>query len=206
MFLLWIRQLSGCLDQTPASVPRAVEGRSSPTNTPVFPPGSFLLLSFAWFCIFSPSGQVLLSALGWCSACTSVPEGVFLMCPMERDVLHVHHSSTILFSSLFFNWFILLENRGNLFFITLHSFSWFFLSNCVGYYFQHNVESRGDSEPVFLVLDLSRKVPSVFLLRKMLLRKYSAVLIFLNGQVGNAYWILILFSISGDNHIFPLIY
>ena len=54
------------------------------------PPSSFILPSFAWFCIFSPSGQVLLSALGWCSACTSVPEGVFLMCPMERDVLHVH--------------------------------------------------------------------------------------------------------------------
>ena len=46
---------------------------------------------------------------------------------------------------------------------------------------QHNAESRGDSEHVFLVLDLSGKVPSVFPLRKMLLRKYSTVLIFLNG-------------------------
>ena len=28
----------------------AAEGRSSPTNTPVFPPSSFILPSFAWFC------------------------------------------------------------------------------------------------------------------------------------------------------------
>ena len=37
MFLLWLRQLSGCGDQTPASVPPPAEGRSSPTNAPVFP-------------------------------------------------------------------------------------------------------------------------------------------------------------------------
>ena len=49
--------------------------------------------------------------------------------------------------------------------------------------FQHNVESRRDTEHIFLVVDLGGEVPSVFPLRKMLLRKYSAVLIFLNGSV-----------------------
>ena len=52
------------------------EGRSSPSNTPVFPTSSFLLMSFAWFYILFPAGQVLLSALSWHSACTSVSEGV----------------------------------------------------------------------------------------------------------------------------------
>ena len=64
--------------------------RSSLTKTPVFPASSFLLLSCAWFYIFFSVGQVLLFALSWCSACTSVSEGVFPDGPMERDVLHVH--------------------------------------------------------------------------------------------------------------------
>ena len=38
MFLLWLRQLPHCGDQTPASVPPATKGRSSPTNPPVFFP------------------------------------------------------------------------------------------------------------------------------------------------------------------------
>ena len=38
MFLLWLRQLSQCGDRILASVPQPAEGRSSPTNTPVFPP------------------------------------------------------------------------------------------------------------------------------------------------------------------------
>ena len=37
MFLLWLRQLPWCGDRTPASVPQPAEGRSSPTNTFVFP-------------------------------------------------------------------------------------------------------------------------------------------------------------------------
>ena len=48
------------------------KGRCSPTNTPVFPPSSFVLPSFAWFYIFFSTGQVLLSAVSCCSACTSV--------------------------------------------------------------------------------------------------------------------------------------
>ena len=39
------------------------QGRSSPSNTPVFPRTSFILLSFAWFYIFFSVGQVFLSAL-----------------------------------------------------------------------------------------------------------------------------------------------
>ena len=41
------------------SSPKRQGHTSSPTNTPVYPPSSFLLLSFAWFYIFS-FGQVLL--------------------------------------------------------------------------------------------------------------------------------------------------
>ena len=89
MFLLWLRQLPWCGDRTPASVLPPTEGRSSPSNTPVFPPSSFILPSFVWVYIFFSTGQVLLSALSWCSACTSMSEGVFLMYPW-RDVLHVH--------------------------------------------------------------------------------------------------------------------
>jgi len=66
------------------------KGRSSPTNTPVFPPCSFVLLSFVEFYIFFSTGQVLLSTLRWCSACTSVSEGVFLMY-LCKDVIKVNH-------------------------------------------------------------------------------------------------------------------
>ena len=46
-----------------------------------FPSSSCMLLSFVWLYVFFSAGQVLLSALSWCSACTSVSEGVFLMYP-----------------------------------------------------------------------------------------------------------------------------
>ena len=82
----------------PGSVPPLAEGRSSPTNTPVFPPSSFILLSFAWFYIFFSSGQVLLSSLSWCSACTSVSEGVFLMYLWREMYFMSTYSSAILFS------------------------------------------------------------------------------------------------------------
>ena len=98
MFLLWLRQLPGCGDQTPASVPPPTKGRSSPTNTPVFPPTSFLLPSFVWFYIFFSSGQALLSAVSCCSACTSVSEGVFLMYPWREMYFTSTYSSAILFS------------------------------------------------------------------------------------------------------------
>ena len=64
MFLLWLRQLPWCWDCIPASVPQPAEGRSSLTNTPVFPPSSFILLSFALFYYSFPlaSYSCLLSA------------------------------------------------------------------------------------------------------------------------------------------------
>ena len=74
------------------------EGRSSPTNAPVSPPSSFVLLSFAWFYMFFSTGQVLLSALGWCSAWGSVSGGVFLMHPLGEMCSTSTYSSAILFS------------------------------------------------------------------------------------------------------------
>ena len=69
------------------------------TTLPFFPPSSFVLRSFAWFYIFFSSGHVLLSALSWCSACTSVSEGVFLMDPWWEMCSTSTYSSAILFSS-----------------------------------------------------------------------------------------------------------
>ena len=97
MFLLWLRQLPRCGDWTPASVPPPAEGRSSPTNTPGFPPSSFILPSFAWVYILFSSGQELLSALSWYSGCTSVSEGVFLMYPWREMYSMSTYTSTILF-------------------------------------------------------------------------------------------------------------
>ena len=68
--------------------------------TLLFPPGSFLLPSFAWLYIFFSSGQALLSALSWCSACTSVSEGVLLMYLWREMYPTSAYSSAILFSSL----------------------------------------------------------------------------------------------------------
>ena len=89
MFILWLRQLSWCGDQTPASVAPPAEGRSSPTNTTVFLPSSFVLPSFASFYIFFFTGHELLSTLSWCSACSSVWRCIPVV-SMERDVLYVH--------------------------------------------------------------------------------------------------------------------
>ena len=101
MFLLWLRQLPRCGDWTPASVPPPAEGRSSPTNTPGFPPSSFILPSFAWVYILFSSGQELLSALSWYSGCTSVSEGVFLMYPWKEMYSTSTYFSAILFSPTF---------------------------------------------------------------------------------------------------------
>ena len=60
----------------------------------------FCLRSFAWFYIFFSIGQVLLSALSWCSACISVSEGVFLIYLWRYS--SSTYSSVIFFSSLSF--------------------------------------------------------------------------------------------------------
>jgi len=76
-----------------------LKGRCSPTKTPVFPPSSFALPSFAWVYIFFSAGQVLLSALSWCSACISVSEGVFPIYLWREMYATSIYSSAILFSS-----------------------------------------------------------------------------------------------------------
>ena len=52
---------------------------------------------FAWFYIFFSAGQLLLSTLSWCSACTSVSEGVFLMYQWREMYSISTYSSIILF-------------------------------------------------------------------------------------------------------------
>ena len=101
MFLLWLRQLPRRGDWIPALVPPPTEGRSHPTNTPVSPPSSFVLPSFAWFSIFFSGGQVLLSTFSWCSASTSVSEGVFLMHLWREMYSTSTYSSAILFPIVF---------------------------------------------------------------------------------------------------------
>jgi len=101
MFLLWLRQLPWHGDRTPASIPPPAKGRSNPTNTPVIPPSYFILLSFVRFYIFFSAGQVLLSTPRWCSACTSVSEGVFLMYPWREMYSMSAYFSSILFSPYF---------------------------------------------------------------------------------------------------------
>ena len=90
------------IDRTTASVPPPTKGRPHPTKTLVFPPSSFILPSFAWFYILFSTSQVLLFALSWYSACTSVSEGVFLMYPWREAYSTSTYSSTIVFSSLLF--------------------------------------------------------------------------------------------------------
>ena len=78
MFLLCPKQLPRYGSQTSASVPPPAKGTSSPANSPLFSPASFILSSFVWFYIFFSGGQILLPALSWCSA-RFVSEGLFLM-------------------------------------------------------------------------------------------------------------------------------
>ena len=65
--------------------------------------------------IFFSAGQVLLSALSWCSECTSVSEGVFLRC-LWREMYSIStYSPAILFSPKLN--FHTLENRTFFFFV-----------------------------------------------------------------------------------------
>ena len=69
------------------------------------PPSSFILPSFAWVYIFFSAGQILLSALRWCSAFTSVSEGVFLMYPWRE----MYSTSTVSSAILFFQYLSLSD-------------------------------------------------------------------------------------------------
>ena len=93
--LIW--GLDPCFSSPPA------ESRSSPTNTPVFPPvpssyrvllGSYRVLLGS---IHFPTVQGLLSVLSWCSSCPSVSEGVFLMYSWREMYSTFTYSSAILF-------------------------------------------------------------------------------------------------------------
>ena len=66
--VVWMWGSDPCFSSPPT------KGRASPTETPVFPTSSFILPNFVWFYIFFSASQILLSALSWCSACTSVSE------------------------------------------------------------------------------------------------------------------------------------
>ena len=103
MFLLWLRKLPRCGDLTSASAPPPAKGRFGPTNTPVFSPSSFILLSFAWVNTFFSASQVLLSTLSCCSAHTSVSEGIFLVYLWREMCSTYTYSSTILFSECIFS-------------------------------------------------------------------------------------------------------
>ena len=64
-------------------------------------PSSYQVFCGSIYC-FS-AGQILLSALSWCSPCTSVSEGVFLMYPWREMYSMSTYSSTVLVSHYFFN-------------------------------------------------------------------------------------------------------
>ena len=105
MFLLWLRQSPRCGDWTPASFPPPTEA-GPVLLTLLFFPSSFILPSFAWVYIFFSTGQAL-SALSWCSACTSLSEVVFLMYPWRWMYSTSTCSSTILFYlSIFYFWML----------------------------------------------------------------------------------------------------
>ena len=53
-----------------------------PLHPPMVPSSSQVLCGSVFFC----TGQVLLSTLSWCSACTCVSEGVFLIIHGERCI------------------------------------------------------------------------------------------------------------------------
>ena len=103
MLLLWLRQLPWCGNQTPASIPPPVEGRSNPTNTPVFPlvPSSYLVLrgpiySFPLVRYSCPSSAGVLNALlglkvySWCihgERCTPCPPTPLPSCSLHYFLL-----------------------------------------------------------------------------------------------------------------------
>ena len=89
MFLLWFRQLPLYGDGTPAPVPPPAEGRSSVTNTPVFPlvPLSYRVYVVLYI-LFHWSGTPVCSQLVFCMhfwVRRCIPN-----VSVERDVLRIH--------------------------------------------------------------------------------------------------------------------
>ena len=75
--------------------------------------------------IFS-TGQILLMALSWCSACTSVSEGVFLMDPRKEMYSTSTYASTIFCILPLYLLFFFLQLQSFIFFIYL----FFKISRC----------------------------------------------------------------------------
>ena len=155
MFLLWVRQLLRCGDRTPASVPPPIEGRSSPTNILVFPPRSFTLLSFVWFCIFFSAGQVLLFVLRWCSACTSVSEGIFPLYHWREMYSLATYSSAIFLLSLYIYYLISTRPISSLLYVSLFLSMWIYV--CV-YVFVSLVSVFCKGCLIFLSLFLNKPI------------------------------------------------
>ena len=87
--------------------------KSGPTNTPVFPPGSFVLSSFAWFYTFFSTGQALLSALRQEFYMHLCVWRCFPDVSVERDGLHVHLHSAIFLIFLKLD-FLLIASKSNI--------------------------------------------------------------------------------------------
>ena len=77
--------------------PHPLRAGPVPLTLPFSPSSSFILLSFVWVFIFFSAGQVLWFALSWCSPCTSVSEGVFLIYAWREMYSTPTYSFTILF-------------------------------------------------------------------------------------------------------------
>ena len=89
MFLLWLRQLLRCGDQTPASVPPSAEGRPSPTNTSISPlvPSSYWVLCgsiYSFLLTDTPVCPQLVFRMHFC-VWRCIPD-----VSVEKDVLHIH--------------------------------------------------------------------------------------------------------------------
>ena len=89
MFLLCPKHMPQYRGWTLALASSPARGKSSPTYSPLFPPTSFVLPSFAWFYVFFSGDLALLPILSWCCKLFCVwrciPD-VYI----GRDVLHIY--------------------------------------------------------------------------------------------------------------------
>ena len=119
--------MSRCGDWTPASVPQPAKGRSSPTNTPVFPPSSFVLqfcvvlnILFHWSSTLVHS-QLVLCMHFWVWRC--IPD-----VSVKRDVPHIllvlHY---LVLPSSFFSYKPIVIRMSKVYhlFFSLHSLNYF---------------------------------------------------------------------------------
>ena len=127
MFLLWLRQLPWYGEQTPASVPPLTEGRSSPTNIPLFRPSSFIPTEFCvvLYIHFHWSGTPVHSQLVFCMlfcVLRCIPD-----VSMERDILHVY----LLLHHLVLSTFLLLRSYAKQQYILVFLLSILSINSCI---------------------------------------------------------------------------